>query len=252
MRRGPIGPCSTMSPIHQNLTLQRCILCVLPTLYHCVWATPAFISVSSVVLFSYCGQWLVLLLRGQAGATLSLSWIRLGHSSMCHPQSFHWWAQLYSEQMSAPSPLLWLHCCGYTWTVFVLFFFSFFPSPPCRNHFEMMLVPIWVACTLLCLVQLWMDSSQGHVEWGRSTREHSGCGSVLARFAQVHCRRRLVATLENFCQSQAGGSRSVGKHRGRLSGVRTFALVFCGKRPPVAALENCWGMVWKGGVRATR
>lgn len=86
----------------------------------------------------------------------------------------------------------------------------------------MVLVPVCAACTVHALVQLWMDSSQVHVERGRSTGEHSGKGgiSVLARFVQVGCRRRPEIALENPANtSLEGGGGYREKCRDKVSGI---------------------------------
>lgn len=88
-----------------------------------------------------CEQGLVLLLfMDQTRATLGLSWVRSSLcqwcsymelqalSWCCFLRSFHWWARLPSDQISAPSPLL-----GATTELVRVFIFS---PPQDRSHLE--------------------------------------------------------------------------------------------------------------------
>lgn len=50
MKRGPVLPCSAMSPVFQKLTLQGCILCVSQAPYSYGWAMYAF----SLIIYNGC------------------------------------------------------------------------------------------------------------------------------------------------------------------------------------------------------
>lgn len=78
-RRGSTMPCKAMSPIHHNLALHGSLLWVLCVPYCCGWAAFSF----SLLICNGCpsclGQCFIpVLLVGQAGASLGLSWIKAG------------------------------------------------------------------------------------------------------------------------------------------------------------------------------
>lgn len=108
-------PCSATPPIHQNPTLQGVSYeyCLHPTTIsepH----LPSF-QLATMALFSCCGQRLVLLVKGQAGATLSLSWIRprifQSHSSTPTPSREQ--LSLVGTACIRSRCLPPAHCCGY-------------------------------------------------------------------------------------------------------------------------------------------
>ena len=168
------------------------LFCMCPTIV----AEPHLPSVwsSAMVLFVYHELDLVLLLlEGQPGATLGLSWDRPGIfraaatmnckevSLFCPLRRFHRWQSLKSDEISAPSLLL----------------------EPQLNWC------VWFSS----LVQE-QDSLLG---W---------CSSLSELLAHCHIMTLLWV---DSCWCWVGGGRSVGEFGGRLHGVSKVCIVCCGR-----------------------
>ena len=84
-RRSPIGPCSAMSPLHQNLVLQECFLCVLYMIYYCGWAAFAFSSViyNGSLCLLQAGLGPCVIISGPVYGCLDFSWVRLSICQRC-------------------------------------------------------------------------------------------------------------------------------------------------------------------------
>ena len=82
-RRGPRESCSAVCPVHQNLALQWCFLCVLPVPSYCVLSIFPFSPVVCIALFAYCRQNFV---PGHVGAH-TLNKVRVG---LFAKQLHHW------------------------------------------------------------------------------------------------------------------------------------------------------------------
>jgi len=125
-KRGPIVPCSAMSPVYQNLVLQGYLLRVLHEPYCCGWANFVFSPV--IHNGSLCLFW-----AGFAPCVVSsLVWCCLGlelsqtrclpkmqkhQTAGCFPCVISWKAFfLVSRVCSQTKCLSPAHCWGYSWT----------------------------------------------------------------------------------------------------------------------------------------
>ena len=143
-----------MSPVHQNLALQGCLLCVLSVPFCCSWATFTFSPVIyNVTLFACCGKGVVpMSLMGWPGAILGLTWVRPAFArpavlvnyravSLCCPlRNFCWWAGSAIRLDVCPQPT--------SGAIVELVCVVIFPSPQDWSHFGVVLAPIGATCTM--------------------------------------------------------------------------------------------------------
>lgn len=82
-RRGSVVSFSKMSPGHQNLEFQKCLLCELCVPYCCGWAVFVSGQLSAMAHFPCCWQFGPSVVNGQMWGCPELEWGQLGICQSC-------------------------------------------------------------------------------------------------------------------------------------------------------------------------
>lgn len=196
LRRVAVVACSAVSSIHQSLTLKDYHLCVLHICCRS-WSNFCFSPITAMAVLDgswpepwlFCLSFVSVFLVGHLAASLALSCVRLSifqRWSSTEPQDA--FPLLSSEKISlVGGPCIRTDVYPTSEAAVRMFYVIIFPSPQHKTHFSVVCPCQVCLANARFMVPLWLGFGQDLIRGERSTGEHGGGRTVLARFPQVCC-----------------------------------------------------------------